>query len=63
MKRILALLAAALAALALAATASATWGTPVGTNVPADAPIAGGGYPVPAGSTLDFQPSLATTIV
>jgi hypothetical protein len=50
-KRILPLLAAALVALALAATASATWGTPVGPNVPADAPIAGGGYPVPAGST------------
>src|SRR4051794_16004907 len=35
-----------------AATASAaTWGTPVGTNVVADQPVAGGGYPVTPGST------------
>jgi hypothetical protein len=45
-------LAAALAvALTAAAPASADWTTPVGQNVVADAPIAGGGYPVPAGST------------
>ena len=37
--------------LAAAAPASADWATPVGQNVVADAPIAGGGYPVPAGST------------
>src|SRR3954470_24810152 len=35
-----------------AATASAaTWGTPVGTNVVADQPVSGGGYPVPPGAT------------
>jgi hypothetical protein len=39
-------------ALGAAATASAAdWSTPVGDNVVADAPIAGGGYPVPAGAT------------
>ena len=38
-------------ALVCSATASADWSTPVGTNVLADAPIAGGGYPVPPGAT------------
>jgi hypothetical protein len=39
-------------AMTCAATASAApWGTPVGTNVVADQPIQGGGYPVPPGST------------
>ena len=36
---------------AVAAPASADWATPVGQNVLANAPIAGGGYPVPPGST------------
>src|SRR3954454_16361253 len=46
------ILAAALT-LALAGTAPAfgDWSVPVGRNVVADAPIAGGGYPVPAGAT------------
>src|SRR3954470_21425702 len=45
-------LAAAFAfGLLVAAPASADWTTPVGQNVVADAPIAGGGYPVPAGAT------------
>src|SRR4051795_9229491 len=30
---------------------AATWDTPVASNVVADAPILGGGYPVPAGAT------------
>src|SRR3954471_19204928 len=30
---------------------AATWDTPVAANVVADAPVAGGGYPVPSGST------------
>jgi hypothetical protein len=48
----LALAAVIAVAMSCAATASAaTWGTPVGTNVVADQPIAGGGYPVPPGST------------
>src|SRR4051794_36458005 len=34
-----------------AATASAAWETPVGTNVLADQPVSGGGYPVPPGAT------------
>jgi hypothetical protein len=44
-------LALATAALVAPAAAEAAWDTPVGTNVVADAPIAGGGYPVPAGAT------------
>jgi hypothetical protein len=44
-------LAVATAALAAPASAGAAWDTPVGTNVVADAPIAGGGYPVPPGLT------------
>jgi hypothetical protein len=48
----LALAAVVGVALTCAASASAaTWGTPVGTNVVADQPITGGGYPVPPGST------------
>jgi len=31
--------------------ASAAWDTPVARNVPADAVIVGGGYPVPPGAT------------
>jgi len=55
-KRLLVVTAAAatltcvLAAL-VADSAPSAWTTPVGTNVLADAAIAGGGYPVPAGST------------
>src|SRR5919204_2589742 len=44
-------LALATAALIAPAAAEAAWDTPVGTNVVADAPIAGGGYPVPPGAT------------
>jgi hypothetical protein len=44
-------LALATAALVAPAAAEAAWDTPVGTNVVADAPIAGGGYPVPPGTT------------
>ena len=47
----LALAAVVAVAMTCAATASAAWETPVGTNVVADAPITGGGYPVPPGST------------
>ncbi len=39
------------ATFAVAAPASADWATPVGSNVVANAPIAGGGYPVSPGST------------
>jgi hypothetical protein len=35
----------------MADSATTAWPTPVGTNVVADAVIAGGGYPVPAGAT------------
>jgi hypothetical protein len=50
--RVLALAAVVAVAMTCAATASAApWGTPVGTNVVADQPIQGGGYPVPPGST------------
>ena len=35
----------------MADSATTAWTTPVGTNVVADAVIAGGGYPVPAGAT------------
>jgi hypothetical protein len=48
-KRSLLVLAAA-AALVCASNASAAW-TLVGTNVVASSPVAGGGYPVPPGST------------
>ena len=44
-------LALATAALIAPAAAEAAWDTPVGTNVVAGAPIAGGGYPVPPGAT------------
>jgi hypothetical protein len=45
-------LAVALAlALAGAAPAFADWSVPIGQNVVADAPISGGGYPVPPGAT------------
>jgi len=47
------LVVAAAAAFALACTSAASaavWSTPVGVNVVADQPIAGGGYPVPAGT-------------
>jgi hypothetical protein len=39
------------AGLAWVAPASADWSVPVGTNVVADEPITGGGYPVPPGAT------------
>jgi hypothetical protein len=44
-------IAAVLIALAAPSAAQAAWDTPVGVNVVADAPIAGGGYPVPPGAT------------
>src|SRR4051795_7775317 len=44
-------LALVTAALVAPAAAEAAWSTPVGTNVVADAPITGGGYPVPPGAT------------
>ena len=47
----LVLVTALAASVAFAAPASADWNTPVGTNAVADAPIAGGGYPVPPGAT------------
>ena len=47
----LVLVTALAASVAFAAPASADWNTPVGTNVVADATIAGGGYPVPPGAT------------
>src|SRR4051794_22527552 len=48
----MALAAGAAAAISWTATAAAaTWDTPVASNVVADAPIVGGGYPVPAGAT------------
>ena len=47
----LVLVTALAASVAFAAPASADWNAPVGTNVVADAPIAGGGYPVPPGAT------------
>ena len=50
MRRV-AVVTAMVAALTWAAPASADWSTPVGTNVVADAPITGGGYPVPPGAT------------
>jgi hypothetical protein len=49
MKRLLVALAV-LVALASAGSASAAWNL-VGTNVVASSPVAGGGYPVPPGST------------
>jgi hypothetical protein len=45
------LVAALAVTLGAAAPASADWSVPVGSNVVAGAPIAGGGYPVPAGAT------------
>ena len=47
----LVLVTALAASVAFAAPAAADWNTPVGTNAVADAPIAGGGYPVPPGAT------------
>jgi len=41
---------AALGVLATAGSASTAW-DPVGTNLVASSPVAGGGYPVPPGST------------
>jgi hypothetical protein len=38
-------------AVSMAGSATTAWTTPVGTNVVADGVIAGGGYPVPPGST------------
>ena len=49
MKKIL-LALATLGVLASAGSASTAW-SPVGTNVVASSPVAGGGYPVPPGST------------
>jgi hypothetical protein len=49
--RVFALAAVVAVTMTCAATASAAWETPVGTNVVADDPITGGGYPVPQGST------------
>jgi hypothetical protein len=51
MKRIVLGLTAAAVALVLAAGAAAAWNDPVGTNVVVSSPVAGGGYPVPAGAT------------
>src|SRR3989440_12862754 len=50
MKRTLLALAALAAALVWAGSAAAAWSL-VGTNVVASRPVAGGGYPVPPGST------------
>jgi hypothetical protein len=44
-------IALAIVLLATERADAAGWSTPVGTNVVADAPIAGGGYPVPPGAT------------
>ena len=56
----LALAAVVAVAMTCAATASAaTWETPVGTNVVADAPVSGGGYPVSfLVRNLQFQESV-----
>src|SRR5438309_8634566 len=51
MKGILLGLGAVAAALVLAASSAAAWSDPVGTNVVVSSPVAGGGYPVPPGST------------
>jgi hypothetical protein len=51
MKGILLGAGAAAAALAVAGSAAAAWSTPVGTNTVVSSPVAGGGYPVPAGAT------------
>jgi len=40
-----------IALVSASAASAADWSTPVGTNVVADAPITGGGYPVPSGAT------------
>jgi hypothetical protein len=49
-KRSIAVLVVAATALAVVSAASAAW-TLVGTNAVASSPVAGGGYPVPPGST------------
>ena len=49
-KRSIAVAAVAVVSLACASAASAAWSL-VGTNVVASSPVAGGGYPVPPGST------------
>jgi hypothetical protein len=51
MKGILLGLGAVAAALVVAGGAAAAWSDPVGTNVVVSSPVAGGGYPVPAGAT------------
>jgi hypothetical protein len=51
MKGILLSLGAVAAALVVAGGAAAAWSDPVGTNVVVSSPVAGGGYPVPAGAT------------
>jgi hypothetical protein len=48
--RLIAVLAAAALSLVLASAASAAWST-VGSSVVASSPVAGGGYPIPPGST------------
>jgi hypothetical protein len=50
-RRLLAALAAASGLMVAGVASAAPWETPVGTNVVADAPITGGGYPVPPGAT------------
>ena len=51
MKRVAFGSALAIALVSASAASAADWSTPVGTNVVADAPITGGGYPVPPGAT------------